>query len=184
VVATSGVKPLLFVTVGTDHHPFDRLVRWLDAWLQAGGKRRVRCLVQHGTSIPPSHADSSDYLAYDAMCAAMQEAVAVVCHGGPSTIMLAADAGKVPIVVPRLRALQEHVDDHQLIFARRLANGETIALAESEDRFRALVDRALATPPAPAGLARSGTADALRRFEKIVDELTLPGKGRLAQPSG
>jgi UDP-N-acetylglucosamine transferase subunit ALG13 len=183
VVATSDVKPLLFVTVGTDHHPFDRLVSWLDAWLQAGGKRRVRCLVQHGTSIPPSHADSSDYLAYDAMCAAMQEAAAVVCHGGPSTIMLAADAGKVPVVVPRLRALQEHVDDHQLIFARRMAGGETIVLAESEDRFRALVDQALATPSASRGVARSCTADALRRFEEIVDELMVPGKGRLAHPS-
>jgi UDP-N-acetylglucosamine transferase subunit ALG13 len=184
VVATSDVKPLLFVTVGTDHHPFDRLVRWLDAWLQAGGKHRVRCLVQHGTSIPASQADSSDYLAYDAMCAAMREAAAVVCHGGPSTIMLAADAGKVPIVVPRLRALQEHVDDHQLIFARRIAGSETIALAESEDRFRALIDDALATPSAAPGVAGSHTAEALRRFEEIVDELTLPEKGRLAKPRG
>jgi UDP-N-acetylglucosamine transferase subunit ALG13 len=184
VAATSGVKPLLFVTVGTDHHPFDRLVRWLDAWLEAGGERRVRCLVQHGTSIPPSHADSSDYLAYDAMRAAMQEAAAVVCHGGPSTIMLAAHAGKVPIVVPRVRALQEHVDDHQVIFARRFASGETIALAESEDRFRALLERALATPSVPADVAPSGAAEALRRFEEIVDELTLPEKGRLAHHRG
>jgi UDP-N-acetylglucosamine transferase subunit ALG13 len=180
VVATPDVKPLLFVTVGTDHHPFDRLMGWLDAWLESGGKRRVRCVVQHGTSIPPSHAEASEYLPYDAMCAAMQEAAAVVCHGGPATIMLAAHAGKVPIVVPRLRTLREHVDDHQLIFARRIAGGGTIALAETEDRFQALTERALAMPSAPAVVASSSSADALRRFEEIIDELTLSEKGRLA----
>jgi UDP-N-acetylglucosamine transferase subunit ALG13 len=183
VVATSDVKPLLFVTVGTDHHPFDRLLRWIDAWLAAGGKKRVRCLVQRGTSIPSSYAESSDYLEYDAMGAAMRDAAAVVCHGGPGTILLAADAGKVPIVVPRLHALGEHVDDHQLIFARRMASEGTVALAEREDRFRALADEALTAPVTPAPAA-SFVADALRRFEKIVDELMLRERDRVARSSG
>jgi UDP-N-acetylglucosamine transferase subunit ALG13 len=183
VVATSDVKPLLFVTVGTDHHPFDRLVSWLDAWLAAGGKHRVRCLVQRGTSIPSSYAESSDYLEYDAMRAAMRDAAAVVCHGGPGTILLAADAGKVPIVVPRIRALGEHVDDHQLIFTRRMASEGAIALAEREDRFRALADDALTAPVTRARAAASCAADALRRFEKIVDELMLREKDRVARSS-
>lgn len=181
MATTSDLKPLLFVTVGTDHHPFDRLVRWLDSWLEAGGNGTARCLVQRGTSIPPSHARSSHYLAYDAMCAAMREAAALVCHGGPGTIMLAAHAGKVPIVVPRLRALGEHVDDHQLIFARRMAEEGTIALAESEDRFRALVNEALAGRIARTPVAPSCTADTVRRFEQIVDELTLRTGDRLEQ---
>lgn len=180
----SDVKPLLFVTVGTDHHPFDRLVKWLDSWLEAGGNGTVRCLVQRGTSIAPAHARSSNYLAYDAMCAAVREAAALVCHGGPGTIMLAAHAGKVPIVVPRLGALGEHVDDHQLIFARRMAEEGTIALAESEDRFRALVDDALAARIALDPVAPSWTGDTVRRFEQIVDELMLRNGDRLEQRGG
>ena len=27
------LSPLVFVSVGTDHHPFDRLIGWVDAWL-------------------------------------------------------------------------------------------------------------------------------------------------------
>jgi UDP-N-acetylglucosamine transferase subunit ALG13 len=184
VVATTDVKPLLFVTVGTDHHPFDRLVRWLDAWLEGGGDRLARCLVQRGTSIPPSHAQSSHYLPYDAMDAAVREAAALVCHGGPGTIMLAAHAGKIPIVVPRLRALGEHVDDHQLIFARRMANEGTIVLAESEDRFRALVEHALAARIARPGVAPSCTAGTVRRFEEIVDELMLRKGDRRGRRGG
>jgi UDP-N-acetylglucosamine transferase subunit ALG13 len=181
---SSDRKPLLFVTVGTDHHPFDRLVRWVDAWLEAGGNRMVRALVQHGTSIAATHAESRDFLGYDAMLAATREAAAVACHGGPATIMLAADAGKVPIVVPRRRALGESVDDHQLIFAGPLASEGTVVLAESEQHFRALVEDALAAPVARARVAGSSAAEAVRRFEEIVDELVPQKKDRLASPIG
>jgi len=42
--------PLVLVTVGTDHHPFDRLVGWIDRWAPPG---RVRLVVQYGTAVPP-----------------------------------------------------------------------------------------------------------------------------------
>jgi UDP-N-acetylglucosamine transferase subunit ALG13 len=174
--------PLVFVTVGTDHHPFDRLVRWVDAWLEAGEPGRARCLVQHGTGAPPSHAEPRDYLTYDAMRAALDAADVVVCHGGPATIMLAAYAGKVPIVVPRLRALGEHVDDHQLVFTRRVAGEGTIALAEDEGRFRALLERALTAPLPRRASAAPSTERAVRRFQAIVDELVLDRESPLGHP--
>ena len=180
--APSEMKPLLFVTVGTDHHPFDRLVRWVDAWLEGGGNVIARCLLQHGASIRPAHADSRDFLGYDAMRATMEEAAVVACHGGPGTIMQAVDAGKGPIVVPRLRALGEHVDDHQVVFARSMASEGKIALAEDEGRFRALVEQALAAPTARAHVASSSAAEAVRRFAEIVDALMLDEGDRLAAP--
>jgi UDP-N-acetylglucosamine transferase subunit ALG13 len=173
----------VFVTVGTDHHPFDRLVRWVDAWLENGDGRQVRCLVQHGTSASPSHAERSDYLTYDAMCAAIDAADVVVCHGGPGTIMLAAHTGKVPIVVPRLRQLGEHVDDHQLFFTRRVANEGTIALAEDEGRFRALLERALVTPLPRRTIAGPSTEQTVRRFEAIIDELVFGKEDRVGEPA-
>lgn len=164
-------KPLLFATVGTDHHPFDRIVRWLDAWLEASGKRRVRCLVQHGTSAPSAVGRSCAFLGYDEMENAIREAAVIVCHGGPGTIMLAAEAGKVPLVVPRLRALGEHVDDHQVLFARRLKEERTVVLAETESELRALLEQAVAEPFMVTRRAASSSAEAIRRFEEIVDEL-------------
>jgi UDP-N-acetylglucosamine transferase subunit ALG13 len=170
-VSAEPMKPLLFVTVGTDHHPFDRLVRWLDAWLESGAKQRVRCLLQHGASVPSSVARSCDFLGYGEMERALHEAAVVVCHGGPGTIMLAAEAGKVPIVVPRVQALGEHVDDHQVLFARRLEQERTIVLAETESRFHQFTERALADPLALPRRVSSSNAEAIRRFEEIVDNL-------------
>jgi UDP-N-acetylglucosamine transferase subunit ALG13 len=175
--------PLVFVTVGTDHHPFDRLIRWVDTWLEGAAGNRTRCLIQHGTSAPPTRAQRSDYLTYDAMFAAIEAAEVVVCHGGPGTIMLTAYAGKVPIVVPRLRALGEHVDDHQLVFARRVARDGTIALAEDEGCFRALLERALVAPLPRRTIAAPPATEAVRRFEAIVDELVFGKKDRVGAPA-
>jgi UDP-N-acetylglucosamine transferase subunit ALG13 len=175
--------PRVFVTVGTDHHPFDRLIRWVDSWLERGGGEKAACFVQRGTSMPPAHAESSDFLGYEAMRAAIEEAAVIICHGGPGTIMLVAYAGKVPIVVPRIRARGEHVDDHQVAFARRIATEGRIALAEDEGRFRVLLDRALMRPLASRPLAGVSTADTVRRFEEIVDELMNGENDRLAEPA-
>jgi UDP-N-acetylglucosamine transferase subunit ALG13 len=165
-------KPLLFVTVGTDHHRFDRLIDWIDAWLADGGADRVTCLVQTGTSKAPKRAESRDYLGYAEMEGTVMNAIAVVSHGGPGSIMLCAYLGKKPIVVPRVRRLGEHVDDHQVLFSRRLAAEGEIELAESEERLRDHLDR-VAAEGVLAGSARSRerVAEAVRRFEELVSGL-------------
>src|SRR5262245_33267842 len=111
------MRDLVFVTVGTDHHPFDRLCAWFDEWMLTGRHRGMDCLVQSGTSKPPVVAPSADYVRYDEMVASMERSVAVVCHGGPATIMDARRYGRVPIVLPRSADLGEHVDNHQQRFA-------------------------------------------------------------------
>ncbi|HEY8201219.1 MAG TPA: glycosyltransferase, partial [Actinomycetota bacterium] len=139
-------RPLVFVTVGTDHHPYNRLMNWTDEWLEAGGMSRAHVFVQHGTSAAPRIAHSRDYLPHPQMQAAIAKATAVVCHGGPSTIMEMRYKGLVPIVAPRKSALGEHVDDHQIRFSRRMAQLGTIRLVETrEDLFR-LLDLAITAP--------------------------------------
>ncbi len=178
-VSDGQTKPLLLATVGTDHHPFDRLVRWVDGWLQAGGGARVRCVMQTGTSIRPRHAQSSDYFPYDEMRRLLGEAAFVVCHGGPGTVTLASAAGVRPIVVPRTRALGEHVDDHQIVFSRRLARDGAATVVETEAELHAALERA-ADDPSLVSVSRgeSSVAPAVRRFEDLVDELMSAASAR------
>ena len=43
-----GTQPLVFVTVGTDHHPFDRLMDWIDRWGARRRERPPRRAARHG----------------------------------------------------------------------------------------------------------------------------------------
>jgi UDP-N-acetylglucosamine transferase subunit ALG13 len=103
----------------------------------------------------------------------MASAAAVVCHGGPGTILGARHTGAVPIVVPRQHRLGEHVDDHQVAFSRRLAaDGDEIHLAETEADLHRLLDRVAAEPAAfRAGPGDRATGGAVREFERLVDRL-------------
>jgi UDP-N-acetylglucosamine transferase subunit ALG13 len=165
-------RPLVFVTVGTDHHPYDRLMNWTDEWLEAGGAERAHVFVQYGTSAPPKIAYARDYLPHPQMQAAIAKATAVVCHGGPSTIMEMRYKGLVPIVAPRNSALGEHVDDHQIRFARRIAQLGTIRLVETREDLFGLLDLAIASPAAfRATNDNTEIAASVHRFEELVDEL-------------
>jgi UDP-N-acetylglucosamine transferase subunit ALG13 len=102
----------------------------------------------------------------------MATAVAVVCHGGPGTILGARHRGAVPIVVPRQHHPGEHVDDHQVAFARRLHESGDIALAETEAELYARLAHAASDPAAfRAPSVRPRTAEAALAFERLVDGL-------------
>ncbi len=166
-------EPVVFVTVGTDHHPFDRLLEWVDRWLASGRKSgSVSCLVQTGTSAPSRLGTSVEYLTYHEMERAVRAATAVVSHAGPGNIMLCARFGKKPVVVPRRRELGEHVDNHQVLFATRLSAEHAIHLADAEHELHALLDRTVAED-ASENFHRRG-ADvrlAVEEFEYLVERL-------------
>ena len=45
----------------------------------------------------------------------------VITHGGPASFIMPLQIGKTPIVVPRQHQYNEHVNDHQVEFARNVA---------------------------------------------------------------
>jgi UDP-N-acetylglucosamine transferase subunit ALG13 len=166
----SDQRAQVVVTVGTDHHRFDRLIGWVDAW--AADHREVTVLVQHGTASAPKHARAVVMLGYDDLVASMAGADLVVAQGGPATIMDARSVGHRPVVVPRRAHLDEVVDDHQVTFATWMAEREMIWLADDEATLRQLIDDGLAAPtrvriPPDGGAA----AETLDNFRAVVQPL-------------
>lgn len=167
--------PLVLVTVGTDHHPFPRLVGWVQAWADGREPHAATCVVQHGTAPPPAFGRAHAYLPYHDLAALVGQAAAVVCHGGPATIMLARQLGITPIVVPRRADLGEHVDNHQVAFCARLAARGDIHLAGSASELAALLDAAVADPLTYRFTAETAGVDAtVRCFGELVAELFAP----------
>ena len=137
---------MIFVSVGTNEWPFDRLVEAV-ARLEIDDE----IVVQRGSSkVLPTNAVVHDYLPFEAMVEHIGSAEAVVTHAGVGSVMTALANGQQPIVVPRLARFHEAVDDHQLWFARRLASAGLVVLAECETLADAL-DTPKKAPPRLSG---------------------------------
>ncbi|MET8042326.1 glycosyltransferase [Micromonospora sp. NPDC005215] len=171
---TSTGQLRLLVAVGTDKHPFDRLVDWLAQW-HAQAPDPVGLTMQHGHTSAPHLPGAVPFLGHDALQQAMDEADLVVCHGGPATILEARRHGHLPIVVPRDPARGEHVDDHQLLFARRLGAAGLVALCETREALHGALADGLADPSRYAVAADPQAHEAQRaavaRVGRIVDDL-------------
>ncbi|MGI8523658.1 MAG: glycosyltransferase [Nocardioides sp.] len=170
---------LVVALVGTDHHPFDRMVHWIDA--AATRHRDVDFVVQHGATRPPLVAEAYAYLGQDRLVELLVAASVVVCHGGPGTIADAREAGHVPLCVPRDPALGEHVDGHQQRFARVVGEIGVVREVRSRETFELELDRALRQPPR---LGRTTTTSRLREAARAraaaeLDEMLTAGRPHL-----
>lgn len=181
---TGRERPLVVVMVGTDHHPFDRLMDWIEKWI-AGRRGDVRCVVQHGSSRPPAGAECYDLIPHHELQKLLRDADAVVCQGGPGGITEARLAGRLPITVPRTARLGEHVDDHQVRFTRVLAEHGRIALVTSAEELAQHLDAALADPRRYAVAEDGGDADATAvRIGELIDELVRGKRRRFRWKAG
>jgi UDP-N-acetylglucosamine transferase subunit ALG13 len=161
---------VIFVTLGTHEQPMRRLTVAL-AGVPAAVPQLAPFVIQHGYSPMVDGWEGEPLMSPDRMRLLMDAADIVVTHGGPASIALARDAGKIPIVVPRASSFGEHVDDHQVAYGRRLALAGEIILAEDPaDIVRIVADHRrlsenMASPsshdPMPAVEAFSAIADSL-----------------------
>lgn len=161
------MSPAIVITVGTDVHPFDRLVHWADRLV---GDLGVDVLVQFGTSITPAAATGRDYIPHDELRSLMRGAACVVTHGGPASVMDARASHARPVVVPRDPARGEHVDGHQMAFADFIATRHDAVIAHS---YEVLRDEAASQieHPLPPALAQVGVAEGVQRFSELMDGL-------------
>lgn len=107
--------PRIVVSVGTDMHPFDRLVQWSEELAQQ--HPGVSIMVQHGASrAPQAGIESVQATDRDTLLRWYDGADVVLTQGGPGSILDARAVGVIPLVIPRDPALGEHVDGHQLAF--------------------------------------------------------------------
>ena len=110
---------MIFVTVGTHEQPFNRLVEYMDKWSMNHDEEVV---IQTGFSTyEPKHCQWSKLYPYKTMIEMVDKARIVITHGGPSSFIMPLQIGKVPIVVPRKHEFDEHVNDHQVDFCRKVA---------------------------------------------------------------
>ena len=109
---------MIFVTVGTDHHQFNRLIQAIDI-ANINGKIDQKIFMQIGlNSVEPISCSFGRLLAPEEMEYYYKNSTLIVCQAGPGTIFNSLKHGKKPIVIPRDPKYGEVIDDHQLKFAK------------------------------------------------------------------
>lgn len=160
---------LITVLVGTDHHPFARLIAWADGW--AGENPQDTVTVQYGHSAAPSVAVGSSFFSPGLLDGLMGTSDIVIMHGGPASISGARAAGHLPLVLPRDPQFGEHVDDHQQRFARWSDHKSLVTAVESindlDTRVRALVEDEVGTRIC-AAQGSSEVDDAARQLPEFL----------------
>ena len=111
---------MIFVTVGTHEQPFNRLIQKIDE-LKKDGIINEDVIIQTGFSTyEPKYCQWSKLIPYQQMVKNVADARIVITHGGPASFIMPLQIGKTPIVVPRQHQFNEHVNDHQLEFAKNV----------------------------------------------------------------
>lgn len=127
---------MIFVTLGTQNFPFNRLLELVDRLVGEGIiEGEVFAQTGHSTYVPQNYSgtaflDSADYSRY------MTEADFVIAHAGVGTIMNCLSNGKKLIVVPRTQKYGEHVDDHQFEIAEEFAKKNHLLVAEDYETLK------------------------------------------------
>ncbi len=127
---------MIFVTVGTHEQPFDRLLKCIDKMIE-DGLIKEEVIVQKGyTDYEMKNCKSEKLIPYEEMQDNISRARIVVTHGGPASFLDSLRYGKIPIVVPRQKEYNEHVNNHQLDFAKEVENRmKNIIVAETEEEI-------------------------------------------------
>ena len=127
---------MIFVTIGTQL-PFDRLIKIIDELAPQLNEEIVAQVYQCGFT--PQNIKTVDFLAPDEFNTLFDKARLIVSHAGMGTILSALQKDKPIIVFPRIAALGEHRNEHQLATARKFKEMRTVNVAMNEEELASML---------------------------------------------
>ena len=163
---------MIFVTVGTHEQQFNRLLKEMDRLVETKVIKE-EVFIQTGYSdYEPKHCKWSKLIPYKEMEQKVKEARIVITHGGPASFIAPLQIGKTPIVVPRQFELDEHVNNHQVEFAKEVSErmGTIIPIYDITELEKTIKDYDKIIKD-KSKKNSSNNKNFCKRFDEIVDEL-------------
>lgn len=163
---------MIFVTVGTHEQPFNRLIECVDSLVANGTiKEEVVMQIGYGT-YEPKHCKYSKIISYQEMTENVKNARIVITHGGPASFIMPLQLGKIPVVVPRQKKFNEHVNDHQAEFCKAVSERQkNIIVVEDINGLINVIESYDLLCKNMSGNTQSNNARFNEEFKKIVDKL-------------
>lgn len=130
--------PAVFVTVGSSDRLCRRLLGFVDKLCETGAISGEVLVQNRAPGFTSRHFQQVPYLPADKLDELVQTAAVVICHGGAGVLLSCLKHGRHPLVVPRVKAHGEAVNDHQQMLCEALASRGLITSCSSfEELFAA-----------------------------------------------
>ena len=124
---------MVFVIIGTQKQPFNRLIKMLDESKELLNEEIV---IQRGyTNIESDKYKSFDFVDEESFKSNIEKSDLIITQAGVGSIMNSLKYNKKIIVVPRLTKYKEHIDDHQIQIANKFENLGYVNYLKENDKL-------------------------------------------------
>lgn len=156
---------MIFVTIGTQQ-PFDRLIKIIDELAPQLNEEVIAQVYQCGFT--PQNIKTIDFLAPDEFNTLYEKARLIISHAGMGTILSALQKEKPIIVFPRIAALGEHRNEHQLATARKFKEMGTVNVAMNEEELTSMLLKG--NQATHQHIGNSASPSLIQSIQKFIDE--------------
>ncbi len=133
---------MIFVAVGTQKFPFDRLLIKLDELVALGDiEEEVYAQIGNATYIPKNY-KYERFMTKDDFTEKINRCNILVTHSGVATIIAGLQMKKPTVVIPRMERYGEHVDNHQFEIAKSFAELNYVLICEKEEELGSIISKA------------------------------------------
>lgn len=131
---------MVFVAVGTQKFPFNRLLKGIDELIEQGQlKDEVFAQIGHSDYVPRNYL-YKDFLSKEDFQSHISGCDVLITHSGVATIITGMKLEKPVVVVPRFADYGEHVDDHQLQIAESFSTKNLVLMCRDVEELAQLVN--------------------------------------------
>ncbi len=130
-----------FVTVGNMRKSFIRLI---DAVLEHKDILSEPIVIQHGHSSARSNDDCLwvPFMNMEEFERAIYTSDILIMHAGSGSLIHTILAGKIPVIMPRQKKHDEHVDDHQIELAQAFSGKNKTVISMKADDLPGAINKA------------------------------------------
>ena len=133
---------MIFVAVGTQKFPFDRLLKGIDDLIEQGQlEADVFAQIGHTDYVPKNY-QYQNFLSKDDFQSYISNCDLLITHSGVATIITGMKLEKPVVVVPRFASYGEHVDDHQLQIAESFSDKNLVLMCKDVEELAETVQEA------------------------------------------
>ncbi|KAF0201994.1 MAG: hypothetical protein FD170_2232 [Bacteroidetes bacterium] len=157
----------IFVVVGTQE-PFDRMVKAIDIWARNNSTHSIFAQIS-SAEYKPESLRFTDFISPELFDQHFKDADLIVSHAGMGTIISALRLSKPIIVMPRLAALHEHRNDHQLATAKSFEKLGYVKAVYSEEELNNALDAAEHIIPA-AEIGPGASVQLINTIKNFIDK--------------